>query len=63
MAVYVVESVSDCDGGYLPDTRRILGIFSSEEDADSWVSKHESDYNHYEVSEYELDNLLSEDSD
>lgn len=58
MKVFVVESVSDCDGGYLPNTRRIQGIFESEHDAHRWVEDNESEYENYEVTEYKLDALL-----
>ena len=46
---------------YLPDTRRIQGIFVEEEDANHWVTKNEGEYDNYEVSEYELDALLGAD--
>jgi len=63
MNVFVVESVSECEGGYQPDTRRIQGIFSDEGDANHWVKKNESEYENYEVNEWELDALQKGDDE
>lgn len=55
-SVWIVETISENEGGYVPDSRWIQGVFSSKQLAEEFVKKHASDmYDDYEISEYEVD--------
>ena len=53
MKVYVLESIEEVDGGYLPDNCRVIGVFSSYELAEVY-SKREG-YSNTDITEYDLD--------
>ena len=53
--VYIVIDVQEVDGGYLPDNRRIQGVFSSRELAQEYIDKNEKDYDNLTIDEYEVD--------
>lgn len=50
MSVWIVEGVSENDGGWLPDSRWIEGVFSSEEKAKEYIGDKD-----LEITEYEVD--------
>jgi len=55
MKIYVLESVSEVDGGYLPDERHVLGVFSSHELAEEYYKKEDYKENEIDITEYKLD--------
>ena len=57
MSVWIVESISENDGGWLPNSRDIMGVFSSEELAEQWVNKHQNKYDVYDISREEVDEV------
>lgn len=61
MKVYLVMTRSKTDGGFLPDSIEIQGIFSSDELAKEYIKKVKKEFfENLEIKEYELDELLGE---
>ena len=55
MKIYVLENVSEVDGGYLPDERYVLGVFSSYELTEEYYKKKFYKEDEIDITEYELD--------
>lgn len=55
MKIYVLESVDEVDGGFLPDARRVLGIFSSYELAEEYFKKEGYVETEIDINEEDLD--------
>ena len=58
--IYIVESVNEVDGGYLPENRRTVAIFSSLELAEDYIKNNESDFENYEIDEWPVYDASSE---
>jgi len=55
MKIYILESIEDVDGGYLPDNRRVLGVFSSYELAEEYYKRENYKEEEIDITEYNLD--------
>lgn len=55
MKVWIVEQVDENDGGYLPDSRWICRVFSSEELAEQFVEKQDKEWKKFEIDDWEID--------
>jgi len=55
MKIYVLESIEEVDGEYLPDNRRVLGVFSSYELAEEYYEKEDYKEEEIDITEYNLD--------
>ena len=55
MKVWIVETVREMDGGWLPDARQIYGVFSSAEKANDYVKNNPTSLGIFDTTEYEVD--------